>query len=175
GGERVRWGRRPRLCEAPARFDGLRRASEREPVAELRPSAVTELDHLREVVARVDVHDREGELAGAERLLGEPQEDDRVLAPGEEQHRPLALSGDLAHDVHRLRLELVEVRERELRRGRAHAPTSSVSSCGSSPAFGCPRSTKTSPPLRTHSTVSRAVSSGGLNVSPAALPPELSP
>ena len=63
-----------------------------------------------------------GNLPGPERLLGEPQQHDRVLAAGEEQHRPLALGGDLAHDVDRLGLELVEVRERRAAsRGDAHA------------------------------------------------------
>ena len=62
-------------------------------------------------MARVDVHEREGEATGAERLLGEPQEDDRVLAAGEEEHRPFELGGDLAHDVDRLGLERVEMGE----------------------------------------------------------------
>ena len=50
-----------------------------------------------------------GKLAGPERLLREPEQHDRVLAAREEQHRPLALGGDLAHDVDRLGLELVEM------------------------------------------------------------------
>ena len=52
-----------------------------------------------------------GNFAGTERLLREPQHHDRVLAAGEEQHGPLTLGGDLAHDVDRLGLELVEVRQ----------------------------------------------------------------
>src|SRR5262249_26817402 len=60
---------------------------------------------------RVDVHDREREPPRTEGLLREAEEDDRVLAAGEEQHRPLELGGELAEDVDRLGLELVEVRE----------------------------------------------------------------
>ena len=70
-------------------------------------------------MARVDVHHREGELAGAERLLGEPQEDDRVLPAGEEKDGAFELGGKLAHDVNRLRLELVEVAEMD--RGLDHS------------------------------------------------------
>ena len=44
-----------------------------------------------------------------ERLLGQAQHHDRVLAAGEQQHRPLELGRDLADDVDRLGLELVEV------------------------------------------------------------------
>jgi hypothetical protein len=65
-------------------------------------------------VAGVDVQDRERERAGAERLDRELEQDERVLAAGEQQHRPLELGGHLAHDVDRLRLEAVEL-------GDAHA------------------------------------------------------
>jgi hypothetical protein len=57
------------------------------------------------------VHDRERELPGPEGLLGEPEQDDRVLAAGEQQYRPLELRRDLAEDVDGLGLELVEVRD----------------------------------------------------------------
>ena len=95
-----------------ALVDRLLHARDDEALAELGDAAVAVLDHLGEVVARVDVHDRERELGGTERLLGEAQHHDRVLAAREEQHRPLALGGDLAHDVDRLGLELVEMRQR---------------------------------------------------------------
>ena len=80
-----------------------------EPLAQLRHAAVAELEHLGEVVARVDVHDREGEARRPEGLLGEAQEHDGVLAAGEEQHGPLELRGDLAHDEDGLRLERIQV------------------------------------------------------------------
>ncbi len=44
-----------------------------------------------------------------ERLLGQAQQHDRVLAAGEQQHRPLELGGDLAHDVDRLGLERTQM------------------------------------------------------------------
>src|SRR5271166_238206 len=46
---------------------------------------VAELDHLGEVVPGVDVHERERERPGAEGLLGQPQQHDRVLAATEQQ------------------------------------------------------------------------------------------
>jgi len=56
-------------------------------------------------VARVDVHDRKGELLGPERLLGDAQQNDRVLAAREQHHRSLELRRDLAHDEDRLGFE----------------------------------------------------------------------
>ena len=105
---------RPGLVDDPAFVDRLLDARDDEPLAELCDAPIAELDHLGEVVAGVDVHDREGELPRPEGLLGQPQQHDRVLAAGEEQHGPLELGRDLAHDVHRLGLELVEVREVDL-------------------------------------------------------------
>ncbi len=111
---------RPGLVDDPPLVDRLLHARDDQALAERVHPPVAKLDHLGEVVARVDVHDREGEPARPERLLGEPQEHDRVLAPGEEEDRPLPLGGDLAHDVDRLGLELVEVAQGHGQR-RAHA------------------------------------------------------
>ena len=74
--------------------------------AEVGDGAVAELDDLVEVVAGVDVHHRERDPRRPERPVGEVQHDDGVLAAGEQQHRPLALGGDLAEDRDRLVLEL---------------------------------------------------------------------
>src|SRR3954447_1017818 len=115
-----------------ALVDRLLHARDDEPLAELRHATVAELDHLGEVVSRVDVHDRERELRRAERLLGEPEQHDRVLAAGKEQHGPLSLGGDLAHDVNRLRLELVEMRQRAALGARPHRATSDGTSVSSS-------------------------------------------
>ena len=46
-----------------------------------------------------------------ERLLGQAQHHDRVLAAGEEQHRPLELGHHLAHDEDALGLESVQMRD----------------------------------------------------------------
>ena len=79
--------------------------------AEALDGGVAELDHLVEVVAGVDVHDRERQPGRPERLGGQVQHHDRVLAAGEEQHRALELGGDLTEDVDALRLEGAQVRE----------------------------------------------------------------
>ena len=105
--------RRPLLLDA-ARVDRLLHGGDDQLLAERLDQAVAELDHLGEVVAGVDVEDRERQRAGPERLLGEAQQDDRVLAAGEQQHRALQLGRHLADDVDRLRLETVEL-------GDAHA------------------------------------------------------
>src|SRR5579862_9877585 len=123
---------RARLLDDAAAVDRLLHACDDEPLAELGDTPVAKLEHLREVVAGVDVHDGERQLAGPERLLREAQQHDRVLAAGEEQHGPLQLGGDLTHDVDRLRLELVEVRERANAGRSDHAATSFSSSSSSS-------------------------------------------
>ena len=66
-------------------------------------------EHLGEVVAGVHLEHRERDLGREERLLGQPHHDDGVLAAREHQDGLLELGGDLAEDVDRLRLELVEL------------------------------------------------------------------
>jgi hypothetical protein len=56
-------------------------------------------------VAGVDVHDGERERPGPERLLGEAQQNDGVLAPAEQEHGALELGGHFAHDEDGVRLE----------------------------------------------------------------------
>ena len=73
--------------------------------AELADAPVAEGQDLLEVVPGVDVHDGERDSRREERLLRQAQHDDRVLAAGEEQHRPLELGDHLAHDVDGLGLE----------------------------------------------------------------------
>ena len=86
-------------------------------LAQLGHAAVAELDDLGEVVAGVDVHEREREARRAEGLLGQAQQDDRVLAAAEQQDGALQLGGHLAHDVDGLGLEDLEV-------GQLHATCS---------------------------------------------------
>ena len=80
-------------------------------LAELGDAAVAKLDDLGEVVAGVDVHEREREARRAKGLLGQAQQHDRVLATAEEQDRALELGGHLAHDVDGLGLQDLEVGE----------------------------------------------------------------
>jgi hypothetical protein len=104
---RVRAG----LLGHAARVDRLLDGGDDQPLAQLAHAAVAELEHLGEVVTGVHVHDRERERAGAERLLGEAQQDDRVLAAAEEQDGALELRGDLAHDVDGLGLQRAQLGE----------------------------------------------------------------
>ena len=82
---------------------------------------VAVVEHLGEVVAGVDVQQRERWRRRGEGLDRQVQHDDGVLATAEQHHGPLELAGDLAEDVDRLRLEVVEVvqRQRDVGRDRA--------------------------------------------------------
>ena len=109
GLEAVARGARPALLDHAPGVDRVLHRGDDQPLAQLGDAAVAELDHLGEVVAGVDVQQREREAPGAERLLGQPQQHDRVLAAREQQRRALALGGHLAHDVDGLGLEVLEV------------------------------------------------------------------
>ncbi len=116
---------------------------------ELGGPTVAELDHLAELPARVDVHDRERDGCGGEGLDGQVQQDRGVLADAVEQHRVLERRRRLPVDVDRLGLELVEdgvVGHRRDRRGGGH-DSSFLSSGGVAPLvraatreLQCPRS-----------------------------------
>src|SRR4051794_11204830 len=106
------------LDHAPA-VDRLLHRGDDQALAELGDAAVAEPEHLGEVVAGVHVHERERERRRAERLLGQAQQDDRVLAAAEEQHGLGQLGRDLAHDVDGLGLEDLEMCQLV----RAHAAT----------------------------------------------------
>ena len=97
----VAGGARPGVGH-PAGVDGLLHRSDDQLVTVLAEPAVPELDHFVEVVAGVDVQHRKRQREGPKCLLRQPQQHDRVLACGEQQHRPLQLGDDLADDVHRL-------------------------------------------------------------------------
>ena len=71
-------------------------------------AAVAELEHLGEVVPRVDVQDREGNGAGRN-AFSASRSRTRSLAAAEQQHRALELRGDLAHDEDRLVLERLDL------------------------------------------------------------------
>jgi hypothetical protein len=74
-----------------AGVDGLLDARDEQAHAELGGPAVAELQHLGEVVPGVDVQERERDARRRKGLLRQPQHDDRVLAAGEQQRRPLEL------------------------------------------------------------------------------------
>ena len=99
GAVETRDRRRARVDRRPARTPTTRRS----PSSADAP--VAELEHLGEVVAGVDVDDGERERPGPERLLGQAQQHDGVLAAGEQQRRALELAGDLAQHVDGVGLE----------------------------------------------------------------------
>ena len=108
----VAGGARAGLLAHAALVDRLLHGADEQRQAELRHQPVAELDDLGEVVARVDVQQRERDLARRERLLREPHEHDRVLAAAEQQRGALTLGRDLADDVDGLGLEGAQVRQR---------------------------------------------------------------
>ena len=67
-----------------------------------------------------------GIFAGAERPLGQREHDDRVLAAGEQQHRPLELGRHLAHDVDGLGLEHVELGQQVVGTRQGHQADSGL-------------------------------------------------
>ena len=104
-------GSGPGLLDHATLVDRVLDAGHDQALSDLGHAPIAILDGLREVVAGIDVHDRERETRRSEGLLGEAQEDDRILAPREEQDRRSGLRRDLAHDGDRLRLERIEVAE----------------------------------------------------------------
>ena len=101
---------RPRVLDDAALVDRVLHRRDDEPGAELLDRGVAERDHLGEVVAGVDVHHRERQLGGPERLGRGVRHHDAVLAAREEQHRPLEFGRDLTQEVDRLGFERRQVR-----------------------------------------------------------------
>ena len=108
-----------RLRDAPARLLGRAAGVDRvlhggddQLLAELGHAPVAELEHLGEVVARVDVHDREREAApGRNAFSARRSSTIESLPPLNSSTGPLELGGDLAHDVDRLGLERAQLRQ----------------------------------------------------------------
>mmetsp|Transcript_16679 Transcript_16679/g.31313 ORF Transcript_16679/g.31313 Transcript_16679/m.31313 type:complete len:278 (+) Transcript_16679:695-1528(+) len=100
--------------------DAVFQMPDHQALAHLGHALVTEADDLGEVVARVDVHQREGQVARVaarvrgvlhlERLLGQAQHDAGVLAAGEQQGGALEACSDLAQDEDGLFFQRIQVR-----------------------------------------------------------------
>jgi hypothetical protein len=105
-----RVARRP-VVHHPAGVDVLLHAGHDQTHAVTGDEFIAGGDHLVEVVSGVDVHHRERQPAGRERLDCQVQHDDRVLAAGEQQHRPLEFRGDLTDDVDRLGFQRAQLAE----------------------------------------------------------------
>ena len=88
--------------------------------------SVAVLEHLFEVATGVDVEHREGQGCRPERLMGQVQHDDGVLAPREEEHGALELGRHLAEDVDGLGLERAQVRQAVMAGARPHAVASTL-------------------------------------------------
>ena len=129
-------GARPGLLAHAARVDRLLHGADAAAQAALGDQPVAERDDLGEVVAGVDVQQRERHVARRERLLGEPHEHDRVLAAAEQQRGLLALGRDLADHVDGLGLERAQVRRaRAVAVDRAgHARAARTRSCRARPS-----------------------------------------
>ena len=97
------------VLDDAAAVDRILHRGDHQAGAELRDTAVAVVEHLLEVVAGVHVHEGERDLRGVERLLGDAEHDDRVLAAAEQEARALELCSHLAHDVDRLGLDGIEV------------------------------------------------------------------
>ena len=93
----------------PALVDGVLHAGHEQAGALGLDLRVPVVEHLGEVVARVHVEHREGDLPGLERLGGQVQQDGRVLAAAEEEDRALGLGRHLADDEDGEGLQQVEV------------------------------------------------------------------
>ena len=89
----------------------------------LRHCLVAERDHVAELPARVDMHQREGRLRGIEGLHGEMQHDGRILADRIEHHRLLAFGRDFADDVDALRFQPLEMGQSRRAGGNGHTVT----------------------------------------------------
>ncbi|MDT4837540.1 hypothetical protein FQZ97_712760 [compost metagenome] len=79
--------------------------------AHLGDHLVAETVHLLELPLGIDVHHRERQLAGEERLARKVQHDGRIFTDGVQHHRVVELRGDLADDVDAFRLQLFQVRQ----------------------------------------------------------------
>lgn len=100
-----------RALPQPAVVDEVLYAGDVQPQVVPRDHTVPVVDDLGEVVPGVDVQQGEGNRGGRERLQRQVQHDDRVLAAGEQDHRPLELARHLTEDVDGLRLDGVEMGE----------------------------------------------------------------
>ena len=76
---------------------------------------------FREIVAGIDVDEREGHARRPEGLAGEPGHDDGVLAAGEKQGGVFKLGGGFAQDEDGFGFELVEVAEVVVGHGEVNA------------------------------------------------------
>src|ERR1043166_1193065 len=71
---------------------------------------IAEGNHLLELPSRIDMQQWKWRLRRKKRLLGDMQEDARILADRVQHHRIAELGNGLAHNKNALRLELPQMR-----------------------------------------------------------------
>src|SRR3984885_1065664 len=101
-------GNRPRVSHSPL-VDGVLHACHNEAGAFRFHLSVPVLEYFGEVVPGVHMQHRERDFARFERLGGQMQQDSRILAPAEEEDRPLGFGCHLADDEDGQRLQEIEV------------------------------------------------------------------
>ncbi len=89
--------------------DGILDLGDEQTRAEAFDVAVAVGEDLGEVLAGVDVQDREGKLLGREGLGRQVQQDRRILTAREQQDGSLALGDDFSQDEHGVGFEQVEM------------------------------------------------------------------
>jgi len=92
---------------AHARVESLHIRLHDQVPAEFLRIRITELYHLLKLPFRIDVHQRERDLARSESLLGQTDHHGRILPDGIKHNRILKLGGYLTDDVDRLGLQLL--------------------------------------------------------------------
>jgi hypothetical protein len=80
-----------------------------QPQAQLSDQAIPVGDHLGEVMPGIDVQQWERQRCRVHRTPRQVQQHRRILATGEQQHRPVELGDHLPDDVHRLRFQRRQV------------------------------------------------------------------
>ena len=105
----------------PAGRDRILDRANDQPLAEFGGALVPKCDDLGEIVPGVHVQQRERKAPGTKRFLGEPQQDQRVLAARKKQRGIAALAGNFAQDVDGFRFEPSEVVGIDRRHGPGRA------------------------------------------------------
>jgi hypothetical protein len=103
-------GGRAFFLHHPSLVDGILDEAHDQLSADLLDQPISKIERFREVVAGVDVHQREGDASRVEGATRQVHQQDRIFAAGKEQHRALALRRHFAQHEDRLGFQLFQVR-----------------------------------------------------------------
>ena len=92
--------------------DAVRIRPDKQLEANLFRHAIAELDHFVELPTRIDVHQRERNLAWIERLLSQTEHHARILSDGIQHDGILKFRGDFTDDVNAFSFKLLQMCER---------------------------------------------------------------